>query len=210
MDISTIKPKVYPTAKSAINHNIRHRLGISADDYCIIETCDVLYTKQKIYKAVDIQCKIGYDVEFIKERVKALIDAGLLQKDGNESPKSSEKWKRNFLISEEEFVAFMEPMQFTTRLVKWTGSKADSKMKYEIARKHYSAQYLLDRKKAYFEYLARDIKRDIMMASVFLNVKTKRFSEEWETYGKKQEAPLPTFTDVAKQVKITRKGLLDS
>jgi hypothetical protein len=206
--LTDIKPRVAPTAKSAINHNIRNRLGISADDYCIIETCDVLHVKMKVYKAVDVQSKIGYDCDFIKERVKALMEMGLLEKSDGESPHSSDKWKRNFMITEEEFEKFMEPVTYASRKVKWTGSKADAKMKYETARKHYSSQYLFDRKMAYFNFLSRDIKRDIMMASVFLNVKTKRFSEEWETYSMPKNTPMATIPST--QPLVTRQDLLNT
>ena len=181
--LHTIPVRKRPSEKSVINHNIRDKLGITSDEYVIIDLCSRMYTKNKKYTGIEMRDKIGYDIEFIKNTVKALIDKGFLVRISGEAPRTTDKWNKMFMVSEEEFVEFMAPMTFPSRIVKWTGSKVDSKDKYDKARKIYSSIYLLERKKAYFEFLSRELKRDIMAAAVFLNVKTRRFSEEWETYG---------------------------
>jgi hypothetical protein len=181
--LSEATTKRRPTEKSVINHNIRDRINITCDEYVIIDVCERMYIKNKNYTTNDVRDRLGYEVDFIKEMVKSLFAKGLLEKLDNESPRATDKWKRLFLVSESDFEEFIKPVTYPNRIIKWTGSKADAKDKYEKAIKIVSPMYLLERKKAYFDFLSRTPHRDIMAAAVFLNVKTRRYSEEWETHG---------------------------
>jgi len=202
-----IEIKTRPTEKSVINHNIRDRLKINSDQYCICDLIERLYIKNKNYAPYELSRKLGFDAATIKSEVKILIGMRILEKKDGESPKTSDMWKRMFIVSEEDFEEFMKPHAYGTRTIKWTGSKSDAKTKYEKARKLYSAIYLLDRKKAYFDFLSKNEKRDIMMASVFLNVKTKRFSEDWETYGNVPK--VVNKQNVEPSFYVSRTGLID-
>jgi len=208
--LSELRTKRRPTEKSVINHNIRDKLNINSDEYAVIEICDRLYVKQKKYSAGDVSDRIGYDENAIKAFVKGLIEKGLLERVDGDSPRATDKWKKMFMVTEDEFEEFMASMKIGLRMIKWTGSKADSKNKYEKARKIYSAIYLLERKKCYFEYLSRHPRRDIMGAPVFLNVKTQRFAEPWEKYGKEDKPDLiPIPAGGLPKITLSRNDLFD-
>ncbi len=183
---------------SVIDHRIRTRIEVSVGEYCILELYwrRMLQNRQTTWD--DIYTHTGINREQAGPMIKRLFDKGHLE------AVVMNKEKR--YVPSEKFLDLTEKLEesdFETfwRMGngrKWPGSKKEARKKFALAAKEHGAHHLIKCKKDYFEYLSlpENDYRNTMQASVFLNLSTERFNENWrEQYEdiikdrKKQSGP---------------------
>lgn len=161
---------------SEINQRIRAKLNITCDQYCML---DLIYKCQSKKETLTYEMtfrRLGLSEEETKDQIRVLKDLGFVLKNGNKF-EVSQSWISQFEVSVAEFEEFW----IYKGKSYWTGSKKDAALKYTEARRFYSKEYLLNQRDGYFKLLELQEFRVIMGASVFLNVKTERFRENfWE------------------------------
>ena len=160
---------------SEINQKFRHNLGITCDEYVLLDILYKLEVKKEPLTFDYTYRKLGLSTDETKSQIKSLMTKGYVTlKD--KMFFVYDQWKKLFSISEGEFETFW----VYKGKVYWTGSKPDAKKKYTECRKNYSAEYLLNQRDGYFALL--ELQKDwrqVMGASVFLNPKTERFRENF-------------------------------
>ncbi len=168
---------------SVINHYIRLKAGITIAEYVLIEAIEKLNNKRpEGFYMADVYRYTGLSEEQIRTLVGSLTEKNFLVKQNDKPPMIAEKWIRLFDVEDFEFERFWAPMTIEERTIRWTGSKEDAKLKYTKVRKEYSYDYLLHQKELYFKVVINaKFDRQVMGASVFLNMKTKRFTEDFNT-----------------------------
>ena len=165
---------------TTINHKIRITLNLTCDEYCLIDLIEKCKSKKIKFTYEESYKRLGYEKEVVNAIMNQLQGRKLLKWEEKEF-RVTKLWIEQFEISQEEFDAFWEPMKFQGRTIRWTGSKFDAQKKYIKARREYEGSYLYFQKQNYFRLLFEKPERPIMAASVFLNMETKRFIEEFHT-----------------------------
>lgn len=166
---------------SVIDHRIRTKIEITVGEYCILELYwrRMLQNKQTTWD--DIYTHTGIIRDQAGPMIKRLLDKELLKPvlmDGSKRYVPSEKFLD---LTEKLEEADFETFWRMSNGRKWPGSKKDARKKFAIAAKEYGAQHLIKCKRDYFEYLSlpENDYRNTMQASVFLNISTERFNENW-------------------------------
>ena len=171
--------KIY--GKTIIDHKIRTKLNLDINEYVLLDVIEILEIKKVIFTSDDIYRMTGIQSNDVLYYVKRLKNLEFITKRNN-LPLVTDKWKKAFEISDNEFDTFW----FKDGKPAWTGSKKDAKKKYALARKNNSTEYLLQQRDYYFTFLAHPENnfRQKMGCSVFLNLDKERFKEPWEIYLK--------------------------
>lgn len=128
--------------------------------------------------------KTGIDHDEAKELFVTLWKKGFIETTQSISKfKPTIKWFSALSSIKNEFEEFWMAMQIKTangkKNISWTGSKQDALNKFTRTRKIESFEYLMAQKELYFKMIASSDFRKVMGCSVFLNVDTKRYSEDW-------------------------------
>lgn len=193
---------------TTINHEVRTRLCISNNEYVMMDFFDKFHKASKPIQFVQIYEHIGIEKEEASEMISRLFHKGFIERydKGVSVLKPSEKWYQGFNEVDNEFESFWKPMDFvvagTKKHITWTGAKPDALTKYRKLRKEENYEYLLKQKSDYFRMIAHSDFRQVMGCSVFLNITTKKYSEDWTKYLKKDELP----TSTKKPTKAEMKG----
>jgi hypothetical protein len=183
-----------------INHKIRIFLNLSCEEYCLVDLIEKCHAKKVEFTYQECYRRIGIEKQRIDELISTLRKYKIIEIVKDEYITGS-LWRNQFEVSQEEFNAFWEKVIFPNgRKISWTGSKTDAFNKYKMARKKYEGTYLYKKKTDYFNLLFENPERPIMMASVFLNLQTERFTEDFASQLKR------TKKDINKQ-KIDKEGL---
>lgn len=186
-----------------INHAIRKKLNITSDEYCVIDLIEKCIAKKVLFSYQEVYRRIGITEEELKPLISSIGKKGLLNHSKEKGFGVTELWKGEFEVTQEEFGIFWEPIEFPgnpKRIIRWTGSKTDGFKKYCKARKEYDSVYLLNQKNNYFKLLYEKPDRPILGCSVFLNMQTKRFEEEWHLQLKRSSQTEQGHGDKTKSV----------
>lgn len=165
-------------AKTIIDHKIREKLNISLAGYVV---CDALHNNVNI---MDNQLML--EIYFMNRleldnAISELLEKELIYFDSIFYT-LSQKWNDcHFGDIKKDYDLFWEPMFFNNRKISWTGTHANGLIVYKQTRKIESAEYLQKQKELYFELISESDFRRVMGIPVFLNPKTKRYSEDWES-----------------------------
>ena len=186
---------------STINHQVRTKLCLSMEEYVILDYIERCHRDSKPVEYVYIYSNTGIEHDVVKILFEVLWGNGWIETSSTVSKfKPTKKWYDGFSSTKNEFEEFWQSLDFSTsegkKKISWSGAKADALDKFAKARKVESFEYLMAQKLAYFKMIASSDYRQVMGCSVFLNVTTKRYSEDWEKQTKK---------DVVHEVKETKK-----
>jgi hypothetical protein len=145
--------------------------------------------------------KTGVDHDEAKELFASLWHDDFIQACNSVSKfKPTSKWFDGFSTVKIEFEEFWASKVYSTangkKNISWAGSKQDAYNKFVKTRKIESFEYLMAQRELYFKMIASSDFRKVMGCSVFLNIETKRYSEDW---GKQINK------DVIQEVKIQPK-----
>lgn len=168
-------------ATTIISHKIREKFDISLSAYVV---ADALNSGENIMDANLMQENYFMHTRELNDAISELLEKELIYFDSIFYVISN-TWKKAFGNFEEEFEAFWEPMVINNRTIRWTNTKANGLIAYKTARKLETADYLLAQKESYFEMISESDFRQVMGCPVFLNTKTKRYSEDWESQLKR-------------------------
>jgi hypothetical protein len=167
---------------SVINHKIRIKLKLTMEEYCLLDLIHRLNIKDKPLNYDRIERYIGMDVEAAKVNLLSLFKKGLVEryKDTKKIIINPIWSKIHNTVLEDDFEVFWRK----EKGISWTGSKSEAKVKYKSARESYTADFILEKKRAYFEFLSQPEMsyRTVMNAARFLNPKNEHFNESWEEY----------------------------
>lgn len=172
------------SGSTTINHAVRAKLDLTNDEYVLLHFLNVSFDEKRI---------ITYELVFRKIAMTPpqfdMIRKSLQERQWIRDVRIGEKvhiqvskrFKEAFYVEEKEFNEFWTNSK--TGQVDWPGSRADALAKYIICRKEYPHDYLMKQKNWYFRLLNLPdyAYRQKMMASVFLNMRTKRFEEDFES-----------------------------
>lgn len=161
-----------------INHKIRFRLGLSFEEYAMIEFIEKHYAQKKAKVSYDdIFVKLGIEQDDARTLIRTLIEKKFIHVvEGSEGRifEIDIRWKAQFEVSEEEFEEF-----WTIGGKPWPGSKIGTKKKYIETRRKYSKEYIFKQARAYFKHLTFETWKKPMGGEVFINIEKERFREDW-------------------------------
>ena len=172
---------------TVIHHNIRTKLKITCVQYVMMDFVQYCFDGKKDVNEDRCFRHTGIYWERASDLLKSLVLKELIEVHDKYRYKPTKKWYDAHKVEvEENFAKFWKPNHGR----KWTGSFADAKIKFARACTKYSPEYIIAQKEAYFKYLSHpdNLYRKVMGASVFLNLQTKRFTEEWTVEQPKQVA----------------------
>lgn len=168
-----------PIGTTIIDHKIRFNLGLTLAEYCMMSLIVDLKIKKKPVDYDRIEIYLGFSKEQAMKILKSLLEKEFIQKHET-GITVTVKWTSSFLIDDSEFEEFL--LNKDTGKMFWTGSRKDIREKYILARRHYSHEHLMKQKYWYQKLLEHpEMKfRNVMGGSVWLNLKTERFNEDWK------------------------------
>lgn len=172
--ITQDKIEIYGT--SEINHCKRHTMGLTMAEYCVADFIQYANSKRKPITYPYVFVHLALDKEQFNSLSASLIQKGFVEVRNNELY-VTRKWLDQFMVSEEWFDAFW----FYKGKPFWPGSKKDAQAKFVKACKMYSPEFLIECRDRYLEFMRHPLNatRQLMGASVFLNLQTERFKEDW-------------------------------
>lgn len=182
--------KISVSGSTIINHQARTELNISCDEYVLIDCIEKLVNAKKPINYSLIWEYTGLE----KDKViflmnEAVINDLLIPSPNTSGYKVTDKWLNAFKPVEVEFEQFWKSEKVNGKTISWTGSKPDALQKFMKVRKIESFDYLMKQKKDYFEMIGNSDWRRVMGCSVFLNITTKRYSEDWTKYDEGRITP---------------------
>jgi len=172
------------SGSTTINHAVRIKLQLTNNEYVLLQFLEISFQEKRVITYELIYRKIGMDVELFNT-LREKLKQGLWIKDEKVGDKVlirvTKRFREAFYVNEQDFNDFW--LNPKTKTADWPGSRTDALAKYVIARKEYPADYLLKQKHWYFRMLALPeyAYRQKMGAPVFLNMRTKRFEEDFES-----------------------------
>jgi len=185
-DFQSEIPKI--NGSTTINHEIRAKLGITADEYCFMMYLEDRKRKDREFDLSHCFSVIGYSPDTLKLLFNSLVKHELLGlfRPG-EVPIITEKWEILTDVDAEFNMFWYEPLPDGKRKAAWKGSKPQAKKLFEDLRKKCSLDYILRQRNHYFHYLRltkkyRSFDQARMMATVWLNLKNERWKEDWKLY----------------------------
>jgi hypothetical protein len=192
---------------TTINNNIRVKLNLSMEEYAIMEHVEKSHRDSVELTYSSIYSKTGIEHDPAKIVFNNLWERGFLITSNTVSRfKPSPKWLGAFSGLKDEFEQFWHSMDIDMpegiKRISWTGSKIDAEKKFCKLRRIETFDYLMKQKVYYFKVIASSSYRTIMGCSVFLNVETKRYSEDWASQIDKEK-----FKEVRRKSKITVKDV---
>ena len=167
------------SGSTIINHAIRIQLELTNDEYVLLDFLDLAYKEKRVITKELLFRKIGlHPTQF--ETLRADLQDRKWVRGKDEFIQVSKRWKEAFYISEEDFNEFWLDKNRTKS--DWPGNRKDAFEKYIFVRKKFSHEHIMKAKNWYFRLLALPelAYREKMGASVFLNMKTQRFNDNWE------------------------------
>ena len=193
------------TGSTTINHSARVAMELSMDEYAVVDMIERYSEASKPFCDTEVYRTLGMNREEVQAVITQLWAKGFIEiSKGVSKFRPTTRWKEGFMPTKNEFEQFWEPMDIVTtagkKHIAWTGAKPDAEKKFLKARKLESFEYLMAQKVGYFRMIASSDYRKVMGCSVFLNVDTKRYSEDWakSTDGKvvqvKEKKPEKTLT----------------
>ena len=205
IDIDTKIPELFSiqpvTGTSIINHQARVKLGLTMEEYAVMEYIEKCSRDSIPVSYTALYEKTGIEHDDAKVLFVDLWERNFIEVTQNLSMyKPTSKWHEGFSTIKNEFEEFWTSKHFVTvngkKCISWCGSKQDAINKFAKARKIESFEYLINQKNLYFKMIASSDFRQVMGCSVFLNTETKRYSEDWEKQVNK---------DIVQEVKIQPK-----
>jgi hypothetical protein len=170
------------TGSTTINHEVRHKLNLTNDQFILLDFLQKAFEEKReityelIYRKTAIT-QIEYDT------IIPILYQRNLVRDENVKTKRyirvSKVFKQAFYVNEKDFDLFWKDNK---GVCCWPGSRTDALQKYILARREYPHDYLMKQRNWYFRMLELPEYsfRQKMGAPVFLNMKTKRFEEDFE------------------------------
>ena len=186
-DIKGTPPKV--TGTTVINHELRLKLGLGPASYIMMEHVYNCAKNNKPLEVTDTYIKTGFSGSEQSQLILILIQQGFVFPVETTVPQITDKWESAFPDFEKEFHHFwteeLEPGS-NKRKNAWKGAPKPSLDKYKAIRKKYSAEFLLNQRNDYFEFLRlqkkyRNFDRARMGCLVFLGPK-EAYIEDWKSY----------------------------
>ena len=173
-------------------------------EYAIMEYVEKCARDSVSINYPSIYEKTGVDHDEAKELFVELWTKGFIEVTQTIAKyKPTLKWFEGFSTVKNEFEEFWTSKIYNTangkKNISWAGSKQDAYNKFVKARKIESFEYLMAQRELYFKMIASSDFRKVMGCSVFLNVETKRYSEDW---GKQINKEI--IQEVKTQPKITK------
>jgi hypothetical protein len=167
---------------SIINHSIRYRLSINCSDYVVADFIDRMEKAKKEPTFERAFRHLGIDKNSFIAILYKLAKLNIVDCNTREGWHVTRLWKDFFSAIEDEFADFWT----VDKKPCWPGSKSAAQDCYVKARKEETKEYLIKQRNDYFKFLTlpEQAFRQKMMATVFLNTKTKRYSEDWSAYFK--------------------------
>lgn len=173
---------------SVINHKVRMKLNLTMEEYCLLDLIHRLNLKGKEVNYDRIERYIGLNMEAGKSTLLSLHKKGFIARNGSSTQIIVNKiWSKiHETVMEDDFEVFWRK----EKGISWTGSKKEALVKYKSTRESYTADFILEKKRAYFEFLSQPEMsfRQVMNAARFLNPKNEHFNEPWEDYLKDLQA----------------------
>lgn len=170
---------------STVNHHMRSKLGVTADEYCILDYLSLTYKKvddKIIWDALFVKtaCKrLHYSPIKLRDFVGSLIKKKLLKKSTQKDQiviNWTQKAFAHFTPNDDNFEELWE-------LLNKNGNKQQAKKAYSITVKSYSHDFLMTRSKLYLEHLEITGYNQLHV-STFLNPQDKHFLNEFKTKKK--------------------------
>jgi len=161
---------------SQINHAKRHKMGLSIAEYCVADFIEYAASKRKPVTYEYIWRRLAFDKENFLSLAKNLQTKGYIVSEDNQL-KVTRLWLDEFMVSDEWFDAFW----FVKGKVFWPGPKKDAQAKFVKACKFFQPEFLIECRDNYIKFMAHpdNAFRQVMGASVFLNLETERFKQDW-------------------------------
>lgn len=145
--------------RSIIDHRIRCKLGLTVEEYIIIDFMTAIHSADLI-ASVECWKKIGITADELETKLKEL---------NFKNPDAFQKWREEFAVD-----AYFE--DFWNNIFKKHGNKADAKKCYSESVKLVDREYLHERARIYIA-TKTDFPNYTKAAEVWLNPKKKH----WET-----------------------------
>ena len=159
---------------SSVNHNVRVLLGLSCDEYVVMEVLHELYSEQPITLVVRLMNRIGTTEAETKSILVSLCEKKFLYISDEFIPMYliDKRWLDCFDVNadfEEFFRTFRE-----------FGNKASSQKAYDKARKIADKETLLEAAKVYLAYCDETYSdsKYILKAQSWLDTKLKRWEDK--------------------------------
>ena len=120
--------------------------------------------------------KLALDKENFLSLAKSLLTKGFIISENNKL-KVTRLWLDEFMVGEEWFDAFW----FVKGKTFWAGPRKDAQAKFVKACKFFTPEFLIECRDNYIRFLAHPDNRfrQVMGASVFLNLQTEKFKTDW-------------------------------
>lgn len=191
-----VEQRIRTHGSSVINHKVRMKLKLTMEEYCLLDLIHRLNLKDKEVNYDRIERYIGLNLEDGKRTLLSLHSKGFIARYKNTTKIVVNKiWSQvHETVVEDDFEVFWRKENG----ISWTGSKKEAMVKYKSARESYTADFILEKKRAYFLFLSQPEMsfRQVMNAARFLNPKNEHFNEPWEEYladlvGKRAKTDVP-------------------
>lgn len=170
---------------STINHAVRVRLAITADEYCFMLYLETRKRYQKQFDLGHCYMTIGYSEDICKVLYDSLVNHGFLGPfTPGMIPVLTKRWEEAFNVDFEFEKFWFETLADGKKRAAWPGSKEKAKKLFENARKEVSLEYLIKQRDHYFIMLAmikkyRNFDRARMIATRWLGP-DKEFNNDWK------------------------------
>ena len=211
MDLKEMKIKsMLPQGDNKIEHSVRIKLGLSCEEYCVFDTIHQRKLRKKDTSFTDIENHTGLLPNVIDHAIRKMSEIILLAVDNNKFLLNREMVKVAFQEKEtqleNEFKIFWEKEvkngNKTKLVTRWPGPKEAAFIKFKIARRKYSFDFIMQQTYNYFKFLTFETWRSPMQATKFLNVTSGQIKEDWVSqwpdYTKKEAKEVKPMTQKEK------------
>jgi len=193
-DNVTVKNNTEITGITTINHAKRVQMNLTIAEYTVADLIDYGNSTRKLLTYDYIWRKIGLDKENFLSIAKSLILKGYV--NSQDGIKVTRKWMDVFMIGDEWFDAFW----FVRGEAYWPGAKKDAREKFIKVCKFYKPEFVIQCRDNYIRFMNHPDNgfRKVMGASVFLNLQTERFKEDWLGHLHRLKHPMEFLPKVAR------------
>lgn len=204
-DFISDQPKI--TGSTTINHAVRVKLGITADEYCFMMYLEERKNKSREFDLSHCFSIIGYNANMAKLMYHGLVQHGFLGlfKPG-EVPKLTERWGQAFNVDFEFNQFWTVNLPDGKKRTAWPGSKEATRKLFDKVRKQYSLEYILRQRDHYFKFLIltkkyRNFDRMKMGGPVWLGP-DKHYETDWKSEWEELEEKYNPKKPMAEAVTI--------
>jgi hypothetical protein len=168
---------------TTINHSARVRLGLNCSEYVFMDHLSKKNEKGSQADTLTVYISTGFAIGEMEVLFKSLIAKGFILPKGNDFELTM-KWEEGFTSIEKEFDNLFWKIEGK---VVWTGTRKKALEYYIKLRKSYSAEFLMDQRNKYFNFLElqknlRKFDQQKVMCQVFLNPSNERYMEDYGDY----------------------------